>query len=291
MMRDTLKSEHGYKGGWKKYSSNYKHCKRRYQGGGKLVNVCDSQSLVPQPQPVYQNPAVGNRLMTRSWTCWKLRRTQPSNLAHFSYTFGDAIDMAVQERQTERQNPRSTSKDERSTKGTDDERRQKNEGKINSQWKPQNTGTHEHTKQEDPKKSEAEFVHEHPCVHTLTCCTNSFSAHSALTAYFAHFSCVSHTRMAQGAKKVLCTCVTSLHVAFACLMTLQSFAVSVRLSLSLSRLSRPHVPAELSRPESAGHAHLRTRTRSLAIWPSPPSTQVTIPTSSTISFLWTMTRC
>ena len=29
-----------------------------------------------------------------------------------------------------------------------------------------------------------------------------FSAHSALTAYFAHFSCVSHTRMAQGSSHV-----------------------------------------------------------------------------------------
>ena len=48
----------------------------------------------------------------------------------------------------------------------------------------------------------------------------------------------------------------------------------LRTTLSLSRLSRPHVLAVFSCPKSAGHAHLRTRTRSLAIWPSPPSTQV-----------------
>ena len=41
---------------------------------------------------------------------------------------------------------------------------------------------------------------------------------------------------------------------------------------SLSRLSRPHVLAVLTCPKSAGHAHLRTRTRSVAIWPRPPST-------------------
>ena len=41
----------------------------------------------------------------------------------------------------------------------------------------------------------------------------------------------------------------------------------------------------------ARHAHLRTRTRSLAIWPSPPSTQVMSPTSSTRSLLWTVTLC
>ena len=37
--------------------------------------------------------------------------------------------------------------------------------------------------------------------------------------------------------------------------------------------SRPHVLAVLTCPKSAGHAHLRTRTISLAIWPRPPSTQ------------------
>ena len=36
----------------------------------------------------------------------------------------------------------------------------------------------------------------------------------------------------------------------------------------------PYVLAVLTCPESAGHAHLRKKTRSLAIWPSPPSTQV-----------------
>ena len=62
-------------------------------------------------------------------------------------------------------------------------------------------------------------------------------------------------------------------------------------SLSLSRLFPPHVLAVLTCLKSAGHAHLRTRTRSLAIWPSPPSTQVVSPTSSTRSLQWSMTRC
>ena len=58
-----------------------------------------------------------------------------------------------------------------------------------------------------------------------------------------------------------------------------------------SWLWRPHVLAVLTCPKSAEHAHLRTRTSSLATWPSPPSTHVSSPTSSTRSLLWTMTRC
>ena len=45
------------------------------------------------------------------------------------------------------------------------------------------------------------------------------SAHSALTAYFAHFSCVSHTRMAQVQKKGVCRMsVSVLYLAFSLLM-------------------------------------------------------------------------
>ena len=54
---------------------------------------------------------------------------------------------------------------------------------------------------------------------------------------------------------------------------------------SLSRLSRPHVLAVFTCPKCAGDADLRTRTRSLAIWPSPPSTQVTSPRRSTRSIV------
>ena len=46
-----------------------------------------------------------------------------------SYTIGDAIDIAVQRNHIERQNPKATSKDKRSTIDTDDEREQKNKGK------------------------------------------------------------------------------------------------------------------------------------------------------------------
>ena len=60
---------------------------------------------------------------------------------------------------------------------------------------------------------------------------------------------------------------------------------------TLTSPSCPHVLAVLTCPISAGHAHLRTRTRSLAVWPSPTSTQVMSPTSSTRSLLWTVRRC
>ena len=108
-------------------------------------------------------------------------------------------------------------------------------------------------------------------VHTLTCCTHIFlrTARSPRTSHTSH-ACHIHAWL-KDAKKVLCTCVTCLHRAFSLLMSHPSFAVPVRRSLSLSRLSCPHVLAVLTCPNSAGPAHLRTRTRSLAIWPSPPS--------------------
>ena len=46
-----------------------------------------------------------------------------------SYTIGDATDIAVQRHHTERQNPKSTTKDTRSTNETDDEREQQNKDK------------------------------------------------------------------------------------------------------------------------------------------------------------------
>ena len=49
-----------------------------------------------------------------------------SNTLTQSYTVGDAVDIAAQRSHTERQSPKSTSKDTRSTKETDDEREQKN---------------------------------------------------------------------------------------------------------------------------------------------------------------------
>ena len=87
------------------------------------------------------------------------------------------------------------------------------------------------------------------CVHTLTCCTHIFSAHSACTVTSAHLHACAHTRMALvSAKKVLCTCVRILHLAFL-LMSSPVTAVPVR---SL----RDH--SLLICPKSAGHAPLRT---------------------------------
>ena len=93
--------------------------------------------------------------------------------------------------------------------------------------------------------------------------------------------CVTHTHASSVYKKVFAYVSFSLHLAFSLLMSHPSFAVSVRLSLSLSRLSRPHVLAVLTCPKSAGHAHLCTRTRSLAMWPSPA-----LNTSSKISEIY-----
>ena len=98
-------------------------------------------------------------------------------------------------------------------------------------------------------------------VHTLTCCT-------VYLRTSAHLHACAHTRMAQVHEKSVCRMsVFVLHLAFSLLTSPYDD------SLSLSQLSRPHVLAVLTCPRSAGHAHLRTRTRSLATWPSPPSTQ------------------
>ena len=118
--------------------------------------------------------------------------------------------------------------------------------------------------------------------------THSLVAHTFFRAQRAH--CVLHTSHAchihawlKFMKKVLVPWVSL-------------FSISPSLShVSPSILAVParslkdHLPvrtvlAVLTCPESAGHAHLRTRTRSLAIWPSPPSTQVMSPTSSTTTW-------
>ena len=118
------------------------------------------------------------------------------------------------------------------------------------------------------------------CLHTLTFCTHIFLLHSMSAHICTLLMRVTHTRMAQGCPK------GSLHM---CRFSPSRFVPS-HVSPIFCCL-RTNVLAVLSCPESAGHAHLRTRTRSLAIWPVPPSTQVMSPTSSTRSLLWTMTRC
>ena len=92
-------------------------------------------------------------------------------------------------------------------------------------------------------------------VHTLTCCTHIFSAHSALTAYFAHFSCVcTYTHGSSVCKKVFAY-VSFLSISpspFSC------FTVSAVPAHPLQHHLSVHNIAVLSRPESAGHAQLRT---------------------------------
>ena len=101
-----------------------------------------------------------------------------------SYTIGDAIDIAVQRNHIERQNPKATSKDKRSTIDTDDEREQKNKGKETARVETPELlkKTKEHQYKKDlialnikietdrrvelllsaEEKREAQLVHEHP---------------------------------------------------------------------------------------------------------------------------------
>ena len=101
-----------------------------------------------------------------------------------------------------------------------------------------------------------------------------FSAHSACTTTFAHLHACAHTRMAQVHEKGVCRMsVFVLYLAFSLLMSHPSFAVSLRLSLSLSLdfpvntfLPVPNCPQKHRTPHSA-HA-----SRSLATWPSQMQT-------------------
>ena len=93
-----------------------------------------------------------------------------------------------------------------------------------------------------------------------------FSAQSACTITFAHFSCVSHTRTAQVSAKrcVACTCLWSLSRLLPSHASpiLADPARSLRdfSQLRLHWRSRPHVLAVLTCPKSAGHTQLRTST-------------------------------
>ena len=106
------------------------------------------------------------------------------------------------------------------------------------------------------------------CVHTLTCCTHIF-LHTARSLRTSHTSraCRVHAWL-KGAKKVLCTCVTSLHLVFS----------SPCCSLTVS--SRPFFDFDvhtflpyLAVLKAQGMRISARAARSLAIWPSPPSTQ------------------
>ena len=97
-----------------------------------------------------------------------------------------------------------------------------------------------------------------------------FSAHSACTVTFAHFSCVSHTRMAQGHEKfVCCMCVISLHLAFSLLMFHPSLLfLHTHLDITFLSVFLPNFPV-LKAQDMRNSAHASRR---LATWPSQMQT-------------------
>ena len=100
-------------------------------------------------------------------------------------------------------------------------------------------------------------------------------------------ACHIHARL-KGAKKVLCTCVVSLHLRF-----LPSYVSPIFCCFRTTTLSLDF-PIHTFLPCSPVLKALGTRisARGREVWlTSPPSTQVMSPTSSTRSLLWTVTRC
>ena len=67
------------------HNSSYNHNNGSYNGGGKFVNVCDSQPFASQPQPTYPNHGEGHRLRISS-RCWLngqwMKNHSLSNTAH-----------------------------------------------------------------------------------------------------------------------------------------------------------------------------------------------------------------
>ena len=119
-----------------------------------------------------------------------------------------------------------------------------------------------------------------------------FSAHSARTAYFAHFSCVSHARMAQVSVKAVCTCVVSLHLAFFFLMSHTSLLFPHGHFETTPDYDFTDDPVHmflqyllvLKAQDTRNSAHA---SRSLATWPCQIQTKVMIPKNSRSALLWT----
>ena len=93
------------------------------------------------------------------------------------------------------------------------------------------------------------------CEHTLTCCTHIFLLyiHCAHTSHILD-ACHTHAWL-KGAKKLLCTCVIPLHVAFSSLIHFSPISAVLWHPL---RHPSVHSDAVLTCPKSAGHAQLRT---------------------------------
>ena len=125
--------------------------------------------------------------------------------------------------------------------------------------------------------------------HTLTCCTRIFLLHS-LSGYFAHFSCVSHTRIAQ-AQVMSKRCLLHMyHTSPSCLLYLMfhpsSLFLYIHFNITFQSTILPYFP--VLKAQDMRHSALASR--SLTTWPNQMQTQVMNPRSSTISLLWTMTR-
>ena len=116
-----------------------------------------------------------------------------------------------------------------------------------------------------------------------------FSAHSACTVTFAHFSCMSHTRMDQGQVHEKCVCRMSvfvLYLAFSLLMLHPSLLfLHAYLDITFLSIFLPYFP--VLQAQDMRHS---LASRSMATWPRQ-QTEVMSPRSSTRSLLWTVTRC
>ena len=93
------------------------------------------------------------------------------------------------------------------------------------------------------------------CTHTHVLHSH-LSAHSACTVTSAHLHACAHTRMAKVSEKVCCMCISLMSVSPSMSHVSPIFAVSVRrISIAFPVHT---VLAELTCPESAGHAHHHT---------------------------------
>ena len=81
---------------------------------------------------------LSRHVYVRSAGCRENRRNHTHHRTQ-SYTIGDAIDIAVQRNHTERQNPKSTSKDKGGTKEINHARKLKNKGNETGRVDTQNS--------------------------------------------------------------------------------------------------------------------------------------------------------
>ena len=101
-----------------------------------------------------------------------------------------------------------------------------------------------------------------------------FSAHRACTITFAHFSCVSHTRMAQ-AKVVSKRCLLHMyHTSPSCLLYLMFHPSLLFLYIHFDISFQSTILPYFSVLKAQGMRISARAARSLAFWPSPPSKQI-----------------